>query len=288
MNSRIKDAVRDEILFLCPKKLAHSYIYFRTHKKRMDFSSPKTYDEKIHWLMVNRYDKSYGVFADKIAVREYVREKGLEKLLIPLAGRGIYSTAEEIDFQELPDRYILKANHGSGDKYYYLCNGTKPVDQEAVVRKLNKALHTRFAKHYCQYHYDGIKPALICEQYLHVDGHDWLTDYKVVCSYGKTIAILVCRDRNQGRDYYSPDWEYLEYTKPEFRSGEKEERPKVLQEMLEAAAVLSEPFPLARVDFYAVGNQLYFGEITLTPSEGVHFNLNDLGQKELGEKIDLS
>ena len=144
-----------------------------------------------------------------------------------------------------------------------------------------------YAKHFCQYHYASIKPALICEKYLVTDGQERLNDYKVVCSYGKPIAILVCRDRNNGRDYYTPDWQYLEYTKHEYRSGLIEERPIVLHEMLDAASALSRPFPLARIDFYVVNNKLYFGEITLTPSEGIHKNLNEKAQIELGARISL-
>lgn len=90
---------------------------------------------------------------------------------------------------------------------------------------------------------------------------------------------MVCTDRDAGRDYYSTNWEYLEHVKPEFRSGRLEEKPKCLQEMLNAAAILSKPFPLARIDFYIVNEKLYFGEITLTPSAGNHMNLNEEGQR---------
>ena len=288
MKTETRNLLRDKILYRCPKLLAHSYLYWRSHGKRMDFKNPVTYDEKIHWLMVYKYDKSYAGYADKIAVRDFVKEAGLGDLLVPLAGRGVYSSADEIDFDELPEKYILMANHGSGDAYYFICNGSQPVDREAVVAKLNKALATNFAEHCCQYHYGGIKPAIMCESFLEVEGHDRLTDYKLVCSYGKVIAVLVCKDRNEGRDYYSTDWRYLDYVRPEYRSGAVEEKPPVLEKMLSAASILSRTFPLARVDFYVVNNKLYFGEITLTPAEGINRYLNEKGQLAIGKAISLS
>ena len=232
MNNKLKAAIRDTILYHCPKKIAHAYIYKRAHGKRLNFSNPLTYDEKIHWLMVYKYDKTFGYYADKIQVRQYVKSVGLESILIPLEGKGIYNTPEEIDFSDLSEKYILKTNHGSGESFYYISDGSHENDKDRIVEKLNKALKKNFAKHYCQYHYAAIKPALICEKYLVTEGQNHLTDYKVLCSYGNPIAVLVCRDRNNGRDYYSPEWQYLEYVKTEFRSGILEEKPKVLDEML--------------------------------------------------------
>lgn len=288
MDNAIKAEIRDAILYRCPKTFAHKYLYNRNHEHRINLKNPVLYDEKIHWLMIYRYDKSYSNYADKIKVREYVKACGLESILIPLEGEGVYASSKDISLDKLPNQFVLKANHGSGEKFYVICHDKKTFNPSIAFEKLDKALKINFAKHYCQYHYAGIKPALLCEKYLVTDGQNRLTDYKVVCSYGYPIAILVCRDRNNGRDYYSPTWEYLDYTKPEFRSGIIEDKPVVLDEMLNAASKLSEPFPLARVDFYIVDGRLYFGEITLTPSEGIHNNLNEKAQIELGERINIS
>lgn len=287
MKDKIKTRVGHLILYHCPKLFAHSYIYNRTHKNKIDFKNPITYDEKIHWLMVFLYDKSYGKFADKIAVRDYVTKLGLKNLLIPLEGRGIYKTAEQINFSELPEKYILKTNHGSGEDFYFINDGEKKVNENQVRKKIKNALKKNFAYHNYQYHYSGIKPLIICEKYLQTSGQERLTDFKIVCSFGNPIAILVCNDRNNGRDYYSTDWNYLEYVKQEYRSGFLEEKPVVLDEMLKASSLLSKPFPLARIDFYIVNDKLYFGEITLTPSDGNHQYLTDFGQKELGKQIRL-
>jgi hypothetical protein len=109
-----------------------------------------------------------------------------------------------------------------------------------------------------------------------------------VCSYGKTLAILVCYDRDKGRDYYSTDWTHLDYTKEQFRSEKPIDKPEGLAEMLDAASRLSKPFPIARIDFYIADGKLYFGEITLTPSSGNHKNLSEYGQMELGKMIPVN
>ena len=134
---------------------------------------------------------------------------------------------------------------------------------------MNKAIYN------CQYQYADIKPCLIIESLLEREDGKRLTDYKVVCSYGSPYYILVCNDRDNGRDYYSLDWEYMEFTKAEYRSPCKEPKPGCLNQMLEYAAILSKPFPLARVDFYIVNGKIYFGEITLTPSAGCHRYLTE-------------
>lgn len=275
--------IKRNILFALPPQIAHSYIYWRRHGKCMNWKRPRLYDEKIHWLIVNYYDETYGKYADKFEVRSYVKECGLENILIPLL--GVYSTVEEIDIDVFPKQFILKATHGSNKNFYEICNDKEYWEEKEGKQKLNRALHDNIGKIACEYHYCGITPRIICEELLQDSVNKRLTDYKVVCSYGHPKAILVCTNRDEGRDYYSTKWEYLEYVKEKYRAKKRIPKPNVLPEMLQAAAILSKQFPLARVDFYVVNNKLYFGEITLTPSAGNHEYLNDVGQKELGDSI---
>lgn len=277
--------IKRKIIYRMKPKVAHSIIYFLRHKRLMSWRNPISYDEKIHWLIANTYHEEYGKYADKYEVREYVRECGLEKLLIPLL--GVYEHTEQIDYGKLPDKFVLKTTQGSGEEFYCICKEKKDFDKAEVNQKLEKTLKNNFYINCCEYHYSNIIPRIICEEYLSIDGQDMLTDYKVVCSYGRPLRILVCKDRNQGRDYYDLDWNYCDYTKAEYQSGIIEKRPNKLKEMLEAAATLSKPFPLARIDFYIVDDKLYFGEITLTPSAGNHKYLTNKGQAELGSLIQL-
>lgn len=278
-------SIYKKILFYMPKKIAHTILYIRVKHKMPDWNNPKSYDEMIHWLMVNQYDVSYGRYADKLKVREYVEECGCGNILVPLI--KTYEKAEDIDFEELPDKFVLKTNHASGADFYYICKDKSLIDKEEIVRKFSKALKINFAQSVCEYQYDKIKPLIMCEAFLEESLDKRLDDYKVVCVNGVPKAILVCSDRDEGRDYFSPDWTYLEYTKPEYRSKTSIKKPNNLEEMLKIAEVLAKPFPLARVDFYIVNNKLYFGEITLTPSAGLHAYLNTLGQEQLAKGIIL-
>jgi hypothetical protein len=276
--------IKRELIYRMPPKTAHSILYLRSHNGHLpDFKNPKTYDEKIHWHIINTYGPEYGKYADKYQVRAYVKECGLQNLLIPLVG-GPYDTFDDIDFDALPEEFVLKTNHASGGMHYYICEDKQKLDREALRKQMTVALKENHVKKHCEYHYAGIKPRIICEKLLH-DSTDRLTDYKVVCSYGKPLAILVCFDRDQGRDYYSTDWTYLNYTKEKYRSGIQMEKPDCLTEMLAAAGRLSEPFPLSRIDFYIAENRLYFGEITLTPSYGCHRNLTPYAELELGKQF---
>lgn len=280
MNS-IKSAAK-AILWHCPRKFTHSVIYFWKHKKLMNWKNPALYDEMIHYLMATTYNESYGKYADKYQVREYVKNCGLGDLLIPLLGGGVYQSADDIDFSKLPEHYVLITNHASGSDFYFICDGTKEVDEEAVKLKLNKALKEKFSRRLCEYQYENIHPLILCEEFLSNTDHTeaLLDDYKVVCVNGVPQKILVCTGRNEGRDYYSTKWEYLDHVKDAYKSHKLLPEPVCLSRMLEAAAILSKPFPLARIDFYVVNSRLYFGEITLTPSAGCHNNLNDRGQRE--------
>lgn len=272
--------LKHNILYLLPHKITHSFIYFRQKKIKINWKNPTLYDEKIQWLMVYMYDSTYGKYADKYQVREYVRECGLGKLLIPLI--DVYDDAQDIDYDRLPDKFILKATHGSGKEFYEICTKKENLDIAVVNKKMNMALKEEFCKYNIEYQYEKIKPQIVCEELLEDNEMQRLDDYKVVCANGKAVAILVCTNRDRGRDYYSLDWKQLDYVKEQYRSNCIKKRPQCLEEMIKAAEILATPFPLARIDFYVVHNKLYFGEITLTPSAGIHEYLNEKGQKELG------
>lgn len=265
------------LIYMLPHKTAHQLLYLINHFRLPNLDEPRLYDEYIHWCILNVYDESYGKYADKYLVRDYVAQCGLGELLIPLL--GVYEKPEDIDYDKLPNEFILKTTHGSGGPFYVICEDKRTLDQKSVNRKLKKALRIKMERLGCEYHYGGIRPRIICEELLHDKENDRMTDYKVVCVNGAPTRILVCTNRDKGRDYYDLDWNYLEHVKVSYRSGRLLKKPEKLAEMLEAARILSKPFPLARIDFYIVNDRLYFGEITLTPSGGNHHNLNEAGQR---------
>lgn len=265
-------------------------LFVRHHGYFLNLIRPKTYDDKVNWLILNQYDASYGKYADKYKVREYVESVGLGDTLAKLY--GVYDSFEEIDYKSLPDKYVLMLNHGSGPRCYFINRGRYSKEEleerfNAAKKYMSESLKENYYLGGGERQYEAIERKILCIEYLEDEGKDFLSDYKVVCSYGKTIAILVCTERNKGRDYYSIDWDYLPYVKDRFKSQKNIAKPLVLDDMLKAASILSKDLPLARVDFYIVDGKLYFGEITLTPNSGNHKNLNYRGEKEIGSQIRL-
>lgn len=280
-------SLEKRLFFMLPKKLIHRIYYYHNHKAMLNVKSPQLYDEKIRWLMMYVYDKEYGKYADKYLVREYISNLGLDNILIPLL--GVYDTPQQIDFDKLPDCFILKSTHASGPRHYEIVNDKEHIDKKGLCDKFQVSLNFDFSFNQGEFHYGGCQPRIICEQLLKKSDNTGsrMDDYKVVCSYGVPKAILVCSDRDKGRDYYDTEWNYLEYTKQQYRNPNGCKKPKCLDLLLSYAAKISKPFPLARVDFYILENQIYFGEITLTPSSGNHSSLTEFGQRELGKQITL-
>ncbi|MFB5193644.1 ATP-grasp fold amidoligase family protein [Neobacillus sp. KR4-4] len=285
----MNDAMRkimDDVQWMLPRKMAHSIVHFRFNKKLMPWKNPKTYDEKLRWLLANCYGKNESMYADKYEVRDYVKSCGLEEILIPCY--GVWNSSDEIDVSKLPESFILKATHGTGsDCYAIVKDKSDTIALNAAFKKMDAALKINIAKIGCQYQYAHIKPRIICEGLLHNGGKP-MTDYKVVCINGKPEYILVCSDRDEGRDYFDVNWNHLDdFIKPEFMCKHAVKKPENLEKMLKCAEVLSKPFAVVRIDFYNVGGCVYFGEITLTPSTCYHGNLTYKAEMEIGNKIKL-
>ena len=286
LNSFIRKIVSN-LLYHMPKKMARSIWFTVQHGYRMNFRAPETLDEKLNWLLVNYIRPEHAVYADKVAVRDFVTGKGLGDLLPRVY--GIWSYTDEIPLEQLPDQFVLKCNHASGEMYFEIVRDKAAVDWPAVLNRLEKMLHTNYAKTHCEYQYGYITPYVYAEEFLD-DGRDSrMTDYKVYCFYGKPHCIMTCtgRDNSLKRIFYDPDWNYLDYGKGSSLEDAVLERPGGLSVMLDAAATLSQSFPFARIDLYDIDGKVYFGEITLTPLNCNIGNLNAKGQKILGELLDL-
>lgn len=278
------------ILWHMPKTFAHKVLYFLAYKKSLNLDNPVDFDEKIQWLLVNEYDDRYKDYVDKVKVREYVKKKGLEDTLIPIY--GVWNNCNEIDLSQLPNEFVLKANHGSGPDYYEIIfdkNNHEKVKN--AFDKLNRSLKMNFCKHACEYQYKNVKPLVYAEQLLHSDSENRrVNDYKFYCYNGEPYCLLTMLNRDQGEAYFDLDYNlisgYLIY------GCEKEavntKKPENFDRMIEMARILSKEFIFARIDFYNINGKIYFGEITLSPAGGRDFELTDKAQKELGKLLDLS
>ena len=260
--------------------------YMRLTGKRLSYCFPRDMNEKLHWLTRYWQHPLKTKCADKYLVREYVKECGCEGILVPLV--GVYNSANDIDFDALPSKFALKCNHGYG--YNILCKDKANFDKENAIARLNGWLLEDFSKKAFEFHYSKIVPKVICEQYLEVPGEKSLVDYKIHCFNGEPAFFIVCTERDSVShsvvlSSYSLTWEKLSLMKNE---GDAEiPKPKLLEEMIAYARILSKPFPYVRVDLYYVKGKIYFGELTFSPSRNIMSSYKDSTLKMMGKKLKL-
>lgn len=260
--------------------------YYQKTMTKLDLDNPKTFNEKIQWLKLYDSTPEKTRLADKYLVREWVKEKIGEEYLIPLL--GVWSKFDDIDFDTLPDQFVLKANHGSG--WNVIVKDKASLNIEATRIKFNNWMKKNFA--FCnglELHYKDIEPKIIAEQYIEA-GINGVNDYKFLCFNGNIELIWVDVDRfgeKHFRNIYSPDWELLPVTITYPNNVVLDLKPVAHKKMYELASELSQEFVCARVDFYEVNGKLYFGEITFTSESGYSkFSPNEFNF-ELGSKMKL-
>lgn len=243
--------------------------YKSTHHHNIDWENPKDVDEKIMYLMFNTDTTEWTRLADKYAVRQYVEEKGCGNLLVPLLGK--WEKSSEIDFDMLPNRFVLKSNHGSGD--VIIVKDKKTANLDLIRKKAKIALETNFGLKTAELHYTRIKPCLIAEEYLDA-GDKGPVDYKIWCFNGKPYGIFTGSERNVEThsvfyNYFTLDWTRRDdYMTDHYRNNVFVPKPNHLDEMIKYASILSEGFPEVRVDFYEVNDHIYFGEMTFSSNSG--------------------
>lgn len=226
--------------------------------------------------------------ADKYRVREYVKSCNLDNLLIPLS--GVWNNVNEIDFEKLPEQFVLKCNHGCG--FNIICKDKDALDIEDTKRRINEWMATDYGKGGdFELHYSRIKPLIICEKYLPSIGKS-VVDYKLQCINGEPYCFFICTNRDISGEMhqvdfssYSLDWNRLDYLKNESKT--MVEKPACLNEMLDTARKLAKPFPYVRVDFYWVDNKLYLGELTFTPYGNIMEYYKDDVLDSMGELLIL-
>lgn len=236
----------------------------------LDLKEPKTFSEKLQWLKLYDRNPLYTTLVDKYAVRGYVAEKIGEEHLIPLVGGPWYS-AEEIDFDALPEQFVLKCNHNSGG--VYVCRDKDKFDIEKIRNKLNCSLKSNYYKSGREWPYKDVKPCIIAEKYMD-DGSGGLRDYKFYCFGGEAKFVLVATDRASPDrpthyNYFDRNFNALPFSKSGPRYEGVIERPYQYEEMVEIAQRLSEGIPQVRVDMYSVKGRIFFGELTFFAAGGM-------------------
>ena len=232
--------------------------YNETFNKKLNLLEPKTFNERIQYRILFERLPIYSDLTDKFRVRDYIEEKIGSKYLIPLL--GVYKNACDIDFDSLPSQFVLKCNHDSGS--VVICEDKSKLNIKSVIRKLNSHLKINYYIKTREWHYNNIKPLIICELFLSQNGHVFKNE---------KIIIQIDSDRfgKHKRNMKDSDWNELDFT---FKIKDKETdlaKPHNFDKMKELAKLLSQDFDYVRVDFYEVENKIYFGELTFTPEGGL-------------------
>ena len=236
--------------------------------KRLDLKNPVTYNDKIQWLKIHDRRPEYTMMVDKYAVRDYIGKMIGEQYCIPLVG-GPWKSFKEIDFDALPDQFVLKCNHDSGG--LVICKDKSKLDKAAAEKKINKSLRRNFYWANREWPYKNVKPCIIAEQYMVDESGYELKDYKFFCFDGVPKAMFIATDRNTHTkfDFFDMDFNHLPFTNGHPCADHTPEKPKGFEEMKQLAGILSKGIKQVRVDFYEINGRVYFGELTFSHWSGM-------------------
>ncbi len=258
--------------------------------RELDLENPRTFNEKLQWLKLYDRRPEYTVMVDKYRVRDYIKEKLGEEYLIPLI--GVWDDPDEIDFDRLPDKFVLKCNHNSG-LGMCICKDRSKLDVRKVRAGLKKGLAQDYYLTGREWPYKDVPRKIICEKYMtDFPGSRDFTDYKFFCFNGYVDCVMVCLERSSGDTkyyFFDRDWNLkrLNIRGKNAPEGFTVPKPDQMGKMFEVAAVLSEGLPFARVDLYQSNDHVYFGEITFFPDSGFDANLLPETDAYFGKLIHL-
>lgn len=255
--------------------------------------NPQTINEKLLWLEFNTDTSKWTELSDKYLVRNYIKEKGLEHILVK--SYGAFYNPMDIDFSTLPESFVIKTNNGYGT--VLLIKDKKEISEQALKVKLTKWLKEPFGYLTGEPHYTRIKPCIVIEELLNIDKSisSSLVDYKMWCLNGKVYTCFACANRSIEHHkadfcaYDIKDWKRRgDIMSEKFQNKTVLPKPKCLDEMVRYAEILSADFPLVRVDFYEVNGKVYFGEMTFTSNGGRMAYFTPEYLLEMGKALDIS
>lgn len=258
--------------WIMPKVLSDEKAVIRYYKKKSggripDLVNPQTFSEKLQWYKLNARKPLMEQCADKFAVREYIQSLGYGHLLNDLL--GVYDRVQDIDFAALPDRFVIKAAHGSG--FNIIVKDKSELNLRHTKRMLKSWLHQNIAWSGREWVYRNMPRRIVIEKYLE-DETGGLRDYKFYCFNGEPAIMQLEVGRfteHNTRNFYDMDWKLLPFGKElPHDPNIKVEKPEMFEEMKKIASDLCKPFQYVRVDLYQVGGKVYFGELTFFPAGG--------------------
>ena len=258
---------------------------------RLNLDNPRTFSEKLQWLKLHDHNPDYQKMVDKYDVKEYVSMIIGSEYVIP--AYGVWDRFEDIDFDKLPNEFVLKCTHDSGG--IVICRDKNKMNMDTAKSKITKSLNTDYFLQGREWPYKGMKHRIIAEQLLVDESGEELRDYKVMCFGGVPKLIEFHTGRytdHQSQDFYDIDWHKTTISQGGLQQYQTTKyvapKPSTLEEMLKLSAILSKGIAHVRIDWYSVYGKLYFGEITFFDGSGLDPFDNPNDDLMLGSWIDLS
>lgn len=280
-------------LSFLPDKLYLSLRYRCRMGHWINWKDPKIFTEKIQWLKINNRRPEYTRMVDKFAVKEYVAGVIGEEYIIPTL--GVWDKPEDIDWESLPNQFVLKTTHGGGGGGVVICKDKKTFDKEKAIEKLTESLNSDIYKSFREWPYKDVPKRVIAEKFMAPEKNPasvGLLDYKFFCFNGKVRFFKVDFGRfvEHHANYYDTDGKLLPFGEMDYEpdANQRIELPNNLREMISLAERLSINEPFLRVDFYNVSGKIYFGELTFYPASGMGKWTNDDVDFYIGEYLTIA
>ena len=264
------------------------YYYFGMGKFP-DLKNPKSFNEKLQWLKMHDHNPAYTQMVDKLGVKDYISKKIGQEYVVPLI--GAWDKFEDIDFDKLPDKFVLKCTHDSGG--LVICKDKSKLNIAEARKKIYHCLKKDYFIGTREWPYKDVKKKIIAEQLLTEPGQPAPRDYKILCFNGKPKLIELHQNRftdRQTQDFYDTSWKRTSISQGGWNGVSKSEAPKPenLDQMLTLSETLAEGTACMRVDWYDINGKLYFGEITFYDGSGIDAFDDYNDDLKMGSWIDLN
>jgi len=263
-------------------------IYYIKFHKPLNLRNPQTFNEKLQWLKLNDRKPEYTLMVDKYKVKGYVANIIGDKYIIPTL--GVWNRPEDIDWDKLPNQFVLKTNHDGGNYGVVVCKDKIAFDKKKAIKRLHASLGRNVYKFGREWPYKNVERIVFAEQYLEDDSSNELPDYKFFCFDGEIKALFIATERQSGDvkfDYFDADFNHLDIVQHHPMSDRTIPKPDNFEEMKEIASKLSKGIPHVRVDLYDVNGKVYFGEMTFFHHGGMFPFHPSHWDKDFGDWIKL-
>ena len=260
--------------------------YLIAFRKPLHLKNPRTFNEKLQWLKLYDRNPEYTRMVDKFEAKKYVAERIGEEYIVPTL--GVWDRFDEIDFDALPDQFVLKCTHDSGG--LVICKDKKSLDLDAARRKITSCLKENYYWDYREWPYKHVKPRIIAEPYLHDDETGELRDYKFYTFGGEVKALMIISGRDTpdaSGDYFDAEFHHLDMQWGYKNAKTLPAPPKSMEEMIRLAQLLSKSTPELRVDFYEINGKPFFGEMTFFDGGGFEKIVPEKWDRIFGDWVTL-